>query len=247
MIELIKFENSSQIDLLKKLVFEISQGCKVLSIKNYLQFFSIKKLMFFLENEMNYSLDRRHFDYKSNSTHSDWWTISYDPEKDKVYTYSKTRQPLHTDNSWFSEPAEMNFFYMEKQVDNGGENTFYPIDRLITDLQKDEPSLLDDLQSIEVIIKKGDSDDCNKTTIINEEKIYWNFYRTIKDDKITNDMCDHFFKYLGEKEATNSVETYKSESGDIFCFNDLTILHGRLAYHAIEKNDRVLHQSMWKL
>ena len=64
--------------------------------------------LYFLKKEMNYTLDRRHFDYESNSAQSDWWTIACDP-KDKVYTYSKTRQPLHTDNSWFSVPAEMNF------------------------------------------------------------------------------------------------------------------------------------------
>ena len=36
---------------------------------------------------------------------------------------------------------------MEKQVEKGGENTFYPIDRLKTDLLKENPSLLNDLEN----------------------------------------------------------------------------------------------------
>ena len=249
MINSIVFNSNkkSHLNDLKSLVYKVSLGCRVLSIKNYLNFFSINELMHFLKKEMNYILDRRHFDYESNSAQSDWWTIAYDPEKDKVYTYSKTRQPLHTDNSWFSVPAEMNFFYMEKQVEKGGENTFYPIDRLKTDLQKENPALLNDLENIKVIIQKGEGEDYNETSIIDDNKIYWNFYRTVKDNNDINNMCNHFFEYLGKKERTNSVEVFKSHSGDIFCFNDLTILHGRLSYNAKIKNDRILHQSMWKI
>ena len=43
-------------------------------------------------------------------------------------------------------------------------------------------------------------------------------------------MCDTFFKFLEIRENTSSVETYKMDTNDLFCFNDLTLLHGRLQY-----------------
>src|SRR5205814_6664531 len=46
-------------------------------------------------------------------TPADWWEISYQPEKATAYAYSKTRQPLHTDNAWFGDPAQINFFIMQ--------------------------------------------------------------------------------------------------------------------------------------
>ena len=77
---------------------------------------------------------------------------------------------MHTDNAWFSNPFPNEFFYMEKQAINGGENMFYSLDRLIQDLYTDEPQLLDDLQNIEVVISKGNDDVFNKTTIIKNKK-----------------------------------------------------------------------------
>ena len=32
-------------------------------------------------------------------------------------------------------------------------------------------------KNIKVIIRKGEGEDCNETSIINDNKIYWNFYR----------------------------------------------------------------------
>ena len=31
-------------------------------------------------------------------------------------------------------------------------------------------------------------------------------------------MCNYFFKYLEHKENSKSVEIYKSNEGDVFCF-----------------------------
>ena len=61
---------------------------------------------------------------------------------------------------------------MEKQTKIGGENTYYPLNRLKEDLQKDNKSLLDDLMSIPVVISKGDGEYFNETTIIDNNKIF---------------------------------------------------------------------------
>ena len=60
-------------------------------------------------------------------------------------------------------------------------------------------------------------------------------------------MCDMFFKYLENKETTSSVEAYRCESNDMLCFNDTRLLHGRLAFNAKNKGDRIMHQSMWHI
>ena len=231
---------------IKHNVLNIHRGGSVLVLKNFIKNHSIKDLMDFLVMDLSYQNDMRQFDYNENAVLQDWFKISYNPKKSNVYTHSNTRQPLHTDNSWFSDPAELNFFYMEKQTKIGGENTYYPLNRLKEDLQKDNKSLLDDLMSIPVVISKGDGEYFNETTIIYNNKIFWNFYRTKKTKKHIDTMCNYFFKYLEHKENSKSVEIYKSNEGDVFCFNDLTILHGRLAFTAKKKNERILYQSMWK-
>jgi alpha-ketoglutarate-dependent taurine dioxygenase len=181
---------------------------------------------------------------------SDWWEIAYKPELAHAYTYSKTRQPLHTDNSWFADPAEINFFIMEKQAPRGGEQLIYPVSRLMQDLAAEEPDLLTDLTSVKVTIKKGEHDYFNRTTIIaleNGPRVYWNFYRTEKPTPEIQRMCEALFAYCERKEATSSVERVRLDSGDCLTFNDLKLLHGRTAFEASEPRERVFLQSMWKL
>ena len=77
--------------------------------------------------------------------------------------------------------------------------------------------------------------------------IFWNYYRTIKNDSVIKSMCDTFFKYLENKESTPSVEVHRCETYDMLCFNDTRLLHGRLAFNAKNKGDRIMHQSMWNI
>lgn len=205
----------------------------------------------FLESQCGFSLDRRQYSYKEDLEMADWWEISYQPDKAISYAHSKTAQPLHTDNSWFSDPAELNFFIMVKQAQTGGHQSIYYLDRLLDDLSSEEPSLLNDLLNTTVTIKKGDGTYFNKTTIItnenNDPKIYWNYYRTEKPTENIKRLCDSFFNYLKSKEGTNRILKLKTVTGDCFCFNDLKMLHGRDSFEATKPFDRVLLQSMWRL
>lgn len=203
-----------------------------------------------LETECGLLPDRRHFDLQEQLNLADWWEVSYQPERETAYAYSKTPQPLHTDNAWFANPAEINFFIMARQARAGGEQTLYPLARLLEDLSIDEPGLLNDLTSVEVVIKKGSHDFYNKTTIIRlepEPVIFWNYYRTEKSRPEVLAMCDAFFKYLAGRLKTSSVQQLRCETGDCFSFNDLKMLHGRTGFEANRERDRVLLHSMWKL
>jgi hypothetical protein len=203
-----------------------------------------------LKGECSLSHDRRHYDFSGKLEIADWWEISYQPDKATSYAYSNTRQPLHTDNAWFADPAEINFFLMEKQASSGGEQMLYRLSRLIEDLSNEQPALFGDLCQATVTIRKGDGRYFNRTSIIvldGSPKIYWNYYRTEKPTSEIQAMCDAFFRYLEGKELTPSVERLRSESGDCFCFNDLKMLHGRTAFLATAPFERILLQSMWRL
>ena len=248
MINSILIESENKLRLVEKYFNKVKSGLEILVIKNAINYFTLNEWERYIKIRLGLTNDQRHYDIDKNLVISKWWQIVYDPSKDTSYTYSKTKQPLHNDNAWFSDPAEINFFYMEKQARRGGENIFYPISRLCEDLIKEEPQLYDDLKNVIVTIKKG-NEYSNKTTIINKDntKIFWNYYRTTKNSKKIERMCNHFFEFLKKKEFSNSVVKYKAETGDIFCFNDLSTLHGRLEFDANYKGDRSLYQSMWKI
>jgi len=180
-----------------------------------------------------------------------WGEISYQPDKATSYQYSKTPQPFHTDNGWFQYPPEISFFIMEKQVAVGGEQTVYAASRLVDDLQAESPALLDDLQNIKVVIRKGDHDSYNRTTVIRydgqQPKLAWNYYRVVRENPEIDAMCEAFFDFLQGKVETASVERIRCETGDCMSFNDLHMLHGRTAFEAQNPRDRVLLHSMWKM
>jgi hypothetical protein len=235
---------------LARAIPDITDTENVLFIKGGGKLFDLNGWRDFLVKDCGMQLDQRQFNFDQQLEWVDWWEISYQPDKATSYAYSNTRQPLHCDNAWFADPAELNFFVMQKQAEEGGEGTFYRLSRLLADLEKDEPGLLHDLTTMKVTVKKGDEDYENRTTIITldpEPRIFWNYYRTQKQDPAVNRLCEAFFKYLEKKEATPSVERIRAQSGDSFCWHDQKLLHGRLAFKASKPFDRMVFQSMWRL
>jgi len=204
----------------------------------------------FLKNECRLRHDQRHYQVDESLAYAAWWEISYQPEKASSYTYSKTAQPFHNDNAWFSDPAEINFFAMEKQAISGGEQIIYPISRLIADLDAYDKTLLHDLCNIQVTIKKGGDDFKNVTTIIagdTDKQVFWNFYRTEKSTAAIDGLCKAFFKFLASKEDSSSTFKIHCNSGDCVAFNDQKVLHARTAFEASTPRERILYQSMWHL
>jgi len=244
-----EFLFKSEIDLnkLEEINDSVKDGERIVVVKDAINLFTLKRWEKFIKNRLNLKSDRRHYNIDGKLVLDTWWNITYDPEKQHSYTYSKTAQPLHNDNAWFSDPAEINFFFMEKQAFKGGESIFYPIRRILNDLQSEEPQLFDDLQTTIVTIQKGNHEYSNTTSILKDGKIFWNYYRTIKKDNQIRKMCDYFFSFLKMKESSKSIISYRMDSGDILFLNDLTMLHGRLAFEAHSKGDRSLFQSMWRI
>lgn len=248
MIKLINEDRLNDLRKIKASILDCLYGDHALVIKDGLNIFSLADWEVFFKKDLQLLNDDRQFNLQNNLEKTTWWSIIYDENRDAVYTHSKTRQPLHNDNAWFSDPAELVVLAMERQAVKGGENTIYSVKNLISDLKRDNPTLLEVLKKTEVLIKKDASGKYfNKTTIIKGNQIFWNYYRTIKDDKFISNMCDLFFKYLEAKENTQSILTYKLSTNDILCFNDTKLLHGRLSFSASTLGDRITHQSMWRI
>lgn len=203
-----------------------------------------------LQDECGMTLDARQYNYEEALVLEPWWEISNQPDKENSYAYSTTPQPFHNDNAWFSDPAEINFFLMEKQAVSGGEQLIYPVSRLIEDLSRLDAELLRDLTSTKVIIRKGGSDHQNVTPIITMHdggRVYWNYYRTVKTETFVRELCERFFTFLEKQETSSSIYSVRCESGDALAFHDQRLLHARNAFVAHRPRDRVLYQSMWRV
>jgi len=193
--------------------------------------------------------DTRHFTHESNLMKSDWWEITNRRDLEHTYAYSNTPQPFHTDNAWFENPPEINLFVMQRQAMKGGEQLIYLLDDLIVDLKNADPYLYKKLISTDVIIKKGDEDFFNRTKIImlgERNSIYWNYYRTIKENHDISDMVESFFRFLESRRDSKNVIKVKLHSGDCLVMNDVQSLHAREGFEVSEDGQRSLLQSMWK-
>jgi len=249
LINEVDFKHNS-IEEINEKILEIKMSDKPLIIRNGLEFKDLDGWHYYLKNDLALKDDRRHFGFDESLVHADWWEISFQPEKATSYAYSNTRQPLHNDNAWFAKPAEMNFFAMVKQASTGGEQTVYPVARLIKDLEDKDPELLKKLKTELVLIKKGDTEHGNHTTIIvdgENPKIFWNYYRIERTSDEINEICESFFKFLEMQETTDSVFRVRLNTGDCLAFNDSLVLHGREAFNVTESKGRIICQSMWNI
>lgn len=202
---------------------------------------------------LGFQHDPRHYQPDTHVLQNmDWWEISYQPQPaSQAYTHSKTRQPLHCDNAWFSDAPELNLFVMEKQASAGGEQVLYAVSALLKDLKRYKPALLHLLLETKVVIRKGEESGVwNETPILitgPNPKVFWNYYRIQKNTSKVDDMCQDFFHFLEERMLSGDLPQLRANDGDLFFFNDQLALHGRTAFEATELSERVLLQCSWKL
>ncbi|RZK45674.1 MAG: hypothetical protein EOO59_20610, partial [Hymenobacter sp.] len=93
-------------------------------------------------------------------TGAKWIEVRYDAAipDDAAYRFSKNAQPLHTDESYLSEPADVMFMHCLVQAPAGGETTFVDADVLWQQLQKHAPALAAQLLGRPICFAKaGDS------------------------------------------------------------------------------------------
>ncbi|MBD2451078.1 TauD/TfdA family dioxygenase [Nostoc sp. FACHB-152] len=174
-----------------------------------------------------------------------WIDISYDPARPNKYRSSKTRQPLHTDNSYLNHHDAVNYFYCLSQAQVGGATFFLDSDLLIKVLELDnEYQLLEDLKTIPVCFSKQG---VSKTTpIITEDelglRLNYNYYPIDPDNTPeAKDLVERFQLFLENRVHNSGIYTdIILKKGDAVFFHDERLLHGRNAFFTSNKGDRVL-------
>lgn len=174
-----------------------------------------------------------------------WIDISYDPAYPNKYRSSKTRQPLHTDNSYLSHHDAVNYFYCLSQAQVGGATFFLDSELLIKILKlDDEHQLLEDLKTIPVVFSKQGASK-TKPILTEDElgfRLNYNYYPLDKNNAPEAKDLVERFQYFLENRVQNSgiCMDIILKKGEAVFFHDERVLHGRNAFFTSSKGDRIL-------
>lgn len=175
-----------------------------------------------------------------------WIEIAYDPMEPNRYRTSNTRQPLHTDNSYFSDRVDnINFFYCLGNSKIGGATFFLEIETLLDAMEIDgQRELITKLMEIPVNFSK-DKNSRIRPIIVSDNigfSINYNYYCLDQNNtKEAIDLVKEFQQYLETR--INNAGIYlsiKLKEGEAVFFHDQRLLHGRYAFMTPNKGDRTL-------
>ncbi|MCA9172881.1 MAG: TauD/TfdA family dioxygenase [Planctomycetales bacterium] len=87
-----------------------------------------------------------------------WLEIRYDADIPDMaaFRHSKNAQPLHTDESYICDPADIMFFYCVNRAPDGGATVFVDAADIVARLQAEDPELLAELHDTDVTYRKAD-------------------------------------------------------------------------------------------
>jgi alpha-ketoglutarate-dependent taurine dioxygenase len=182
-------------------------------------------------------------------THEKWLEIRYDADIPDMsaYRHSKNAQPLHTDESYISNPADIMLFYSVNKAVNGGGTTFIDSNVLIDFMKENNPILLDKLLNTDVRYKKAGEQRTEKIIDVKEDGLIhfnYNFYCLDKDETDENkELNKEFFNFLQNYIAnSHMIESVILNPGEAVLWWDELVLHGRTSYEVKKTNDRFI----WK-
>ncbi|MEM7093783.1 MAG: TauD/TfdA family dioxygenase [Actinomycetota bacterium] len=178
-----------------------------------------------------------------------WLEIRYDADIPDMaaFRHSKNAQPLHTDESYISDPADVMFFYCVTAAPSGGETIFVSNDVLLQRLREDEPDLLEALLSTDITYAK--STNVRTRPIIRVEgdgqaSLNFNYFCVDREQPAARvDLNQAFHDYLESRiVGSGSILEVGLQPGEAVAWWDHLVLHGRNAFVAHETNDRFI----WK-
>ena len=182
-----------------------------------------------------------------------WIEVRYDAAipDDAAYRFSKNAQPLHTDESYLSEPADVMFMHCLVQAPAGGETTFVDADVLWQQLQLHAPALAAQLLGRPVCFAKaGDS---RTLPIIAQTpaglRLNWNYHCVDPAETAENHALAQEFRefLLAHITGTAAEVAIQLAPGEAVAWWDDQVLHGRRAFQAVATNDRFLLKSGFRL
>lgn len=174
-----------------------------------------------------------------------WIDITYDPKVPDRYRSSNTRQPLHTDASYYPIENNMQYFFCAGNASMGGATTFIDTKELVRAMEMDgQQELLERMQNIPVVFSKFER---NKTRPIlikegNDWRINYNYYCIDKNNtEEAKQVCKDFFDFLENRIQPSGIFTpVHLKVGEAVFFNDERVLHGRNAFFAAKPGERSL-------
>lgn len=178
-----------------------------------------------------------------------WLEIRYDHDIPDLaaYRHSKNAQPLHTDESYIKNPADIMFFYCVNKAEQGGATTFVDGPVLINFLKNYDSELYNDLISNEVCYRKAD--EFRKLPIIYFDgngipKFNYNYYCIDRNETDFNkNLNKRFFDVLQDQVAFSyMIQAVNLAPGESVAWWDEYVLHGRTSFKADKTNDRFI----WK-
>lgn len=158
-------------------------------------------------------------------------------EPSNSFSHSNTRQPLHTDGSYESKAPQLTFFFCKESPEIGGETTFISLEKLMNLIQEHDPEFLEELKTTVVTHSKGA--DFKKQTIINQDKINWNYFRCEHCE-----LRDKFHNFLEESIVAKHTHEIKLQPCEALIFKDEYLLHGR---NSFQGNRWLIKGGIWTI
>lgn len=178
-----------------------------------------------------------------------WLEIRYDAEIPDMaaFRHSKNAQPLHTDESYIADPADVMFFYCVTAAPSGGETVFISNEALIKKLKADAPELFEALTTRSVVYSKSTNRRERPIIMIDADgqaSLNFNYYCVDRDQDpelqaINQDFHDYLQTNVIDSEHILNVGL---QPGEAVAWWDHLVLHGRNAFEATKTNDRFI----WK-
>ncbi|RZK53573.1 MAG: hypothetical protein EOO59_12355 [Hymenobacter sp.] len=193
------------------------------------------------------------FSLGSIRTGQKWIEVRYDAAipDDAAYRFSKNAQPLHTDESYLSESAEVMFMHCLVQAPAGGETTFVDADVLWQQLREHAPALAARLLGRPVRFAKAD--DARTLPIIASTpaglRLNWNYHCVDPAETAeVHALAQEFRQFLlAHVTGTAAEVAIQLAPGEAVAWWDDRVLHGRRAFQAVATNDRFLLKSGFRL
>ncbi len=178
-------------------------------------------------------------------TGGEWLDVRFDSERRHTFRHSKTAQPLHTDGAYDPNAADVVFFFCERQAPTGGETLFLEGAELVEWLEREQPDLLDLLRAHPLTFGKGAGARRRAPAIdaCDPPSLCWNVFRVDAGDAEAFAWVERFRRFLDERiVAAGRALELRLAPGEAVFFHDARALHGRRAFEASRRDDRLL----WK-